>query len=113
MDAPLSQTIQIQLDSSGNGQIGIGPIGAREIWMPQNVHVSITTAVSEAQCDIFVGDLPQQSNYRDTTFSGSSGDSSDRVNADTVKNPAKVWAVWTGGDPKAIATLVVTGRKTV
>lgn len=113
MDAALSQTVQVQLDGSGNGQAGIGPISAREVWTPQSVHVSVSSNVAEAQCNIFVGDLPQQRNYRDTTFSGSSGDSSDRVNADTVKNPGKVWAVWIGGDPLAIATLTVTGRKDI
>lgn len=113
MDAALSVTVQVQLDGSGNGQVSAGPLSAREVWRPQSVHVGVSTNTAEAQCDIFVGDLPQQRNYRDTTFSGSSGDSSDRVSADVIKNPAKVWAVWTGGDAKAFATLVITGRRDV
>lgn len=109
----LSESVSVQLDGSGNGTAKTGPLSARETWQPSNVHVSVSTATNEAVCNIYVGDAAQQRNFRDATFTGSSGDSSDRVNADTVTVGAYVWAVWTGGDPGAMATLSVTGSKMV
>lgn len=105
-------------DANGNGMAYVGPQSGREVWSPQNVHVSATTGlpvVNEAACSINVG-IPTAVNpasFRDETFSGSSGDSSDRVSADIIKCGTAVIAVWTGGDPGAIGTLNVTGTKTV
>jgi hypothetical protein len=110
---PLAETISIALDANGNGTAQIGPLTAREIWHPANVHVSVTTAVNEAVCTIYVGDAAQQRCFRDATFTGSSGDSSDRVSADTVRTGAYVWASWAGGDALAQATLTVTGTRDV
>jgi hypothetical protein len=111
---PLSETRYVVLNSSGNGSVFAGPVSAREVWNPQNVHVQVTGPVTnEATCTIYVGDVAQQQNYRDSTFSGSSGDSTDRVNADTIKSGHGVWAVWSGGDAGRQATMNVTGSKTV
>jgi hypothetical protein len=101
------------LDASGNGTLKLGPIGAREVWHPDNIHVNVSTHVNEAQCQIYVGDSPIQSNFRDGTFSGSSGDATDKISADVVKVGQYVWAVWTGGDAAATATATVTGTKDV
>jgi hypothetical protein len=111
--APLSETASMQLDGTGSGTVRIGPLSAREVWTPATVHVSVSTANNEAVCSIYVGDAPQQRNFRDATFTGSSGDSSDRVGADTVKIGHAIYAVWTGGDAKAMASMTVTGSKNV
>jgi hypothetical protein len=114
MSVPLSQSTTTVLNSSGNGTISLGPISAREIWSPQTVHVQCQQPVTnEAKCTIYVGYSATQDNFRDATWSGSSGDSSSKVNADTVKCGHFVWASWTGGDPGSVATLVVTGTKTI
>jgi hypothetical protein len=110
---PLNETAPVILNGSGNGTAKIGPVSAREVWSPQNVHVRTSTNADEATCLIYVGDSAIQANFRDGTFTGSSGDSSDRVSADTVKVGAHVWAVWSGGDPGATATVNVTGHKEV
>jgi hypothetical protein len=110
---PLTAKDTVKLDGSGNGTLKLGPIGAREVWHPENIHLSVATNTNEAQCNVYVGDSPIASNFRDGTFSGSSGDSTDRINADVVKVGAYVWAVWTGGDANAIATAIVTGTKDV
>lgn len=112
--APLNESAVATLDANGNGTAKIGPLSAREVWHPQNAHVSANaTPTKEAQCSIYVGDQPIQSNFRDATISGSTGDSTDRVNADTVKVGQYVHAVWSGGDPLVTATLVVTGQRDV
>lgn len=106
-------TANVTLNGSGNGTASVGPLTARETWHPENAHVSVSSANSEASCVIYVGDSALQRNQRDTTFTGSSGDASDKIGADIVKPPHKIWAVWTGGDPGAVATLTVTGSKDI
>lgn len=113
-NVPLSVSQSIALDGSGNGTIKLGPVSAREIWNPQNAHVQVTGPVTnEAVCNIYVGNTATQGNFRDASQSGSTGDSSDRINADTIKCGQYVWAVWTGGDAGRQATLTITGSKTV
>lgn len=112
MRRPLNETVQVRLDGSGNGTASIGPISAREKWYPDMVHVQCATNASEATCTIYQGDAAQQRNFRDWTASGSSGDSSDRVFG-PMGNPLRVWAVWAGGDPLAVATMVVSGEREV
>jgi hypothetical protein len=104
----LDRTVTVVLNGSGNGTASIGPLSAREVWHVSRVAVSVSTDVNEALCSIYVGDTPLARNLRDTTSSGSLGDSTDSI-TDTVKVGDKVWAVWTGGDAGATATLVVTG----
>lgn len=103
----------ISLDVNGNGTAQVGPLSSRETWTPVNVHVSVSSADSESTCNIYVGNDKSQSNFRDATFTGSSGDASDRINADIIKCGTYVFAVWTGGDPFAQAIMTVTGTKTV
>jgi len=110
----LNETATVRLDGSGNGTAKMGPLSARSIWRPDNVHVSANAnPTNEALCKIYCGDLPIQQNFRDATVSGSSGDSSDRVNASIIKCGQYIYAVWTGGDPNVMATLSVTGMKQV
>jgi hypothetical protein len=114
MRVTLNQSVSIVLDGSGNGTTQTGPLTAREIWYPENVHVSVKAPViKEATCKIYVGDGVRDGTFRDGTYSGSSGDSTDKVNADMIKVGWKVFAVWNGGDTSAVATMVVTGTKEV
>jgi hypothetical protein len=112
MRGTLAENAQVVLNGSGNGTASVGPVGARDVWYPENVHVQVSSDGNEAICNIYVGDAPQQRCFRDNTASGSIGDSSDRVQG-ALKNPHKVWAVWTGGDAGAVATLTVTGTRDV
>ena len=101
------------LDSNGNGTARCGPLTSREVWHPDNAHVSVATNVSEAQCSIYVGSDPTQINFRDATYDGSTGDSTDKIGADIVGAGTFVWAVWTGGDVGSQAVLTVTGGKDI
>lgn len=107
---PLSESASVQLDADGNGTARLGPASALEVWRPINAHVSVSTAVKEATCTIYVGDNPgQPSTFRDSTFTGSSGDTTDSIKADVVLSGFHIYAVWTGGDAQAIAAINVTG----
>lgn len=100
--------------AGGNGTVKVGPLSAREVWHPENVHVSANqNPVNQAQCYVYVGDSAIQQNFRDATINGSSGDSTDKVNADIVPKGQYIWAVWSGGDNGAIAVLTVTGTKDI
>jgi hypothetical protein len=110
----LNESATVTLNASGNGTARLGPLSARSIWYPANVHVSANqNPINEAQCKIYCGDLPIQQNFRDGTVSGSSGDSSDRVSASVIKCGQYVYGVWTGGDANVTATLIVTGTKDI
>lgn len=111
--ANLVQNASVQLDGSGNGTVGTGPLSAREVWLPAYVHVQVSSDNLEAVCNIYVGDSVSPQNFRDATCTGSLGDSSDHVSSSVIECGSKVWAVWTGGDPGATATLTVTGTKTI
>jgi hypothetical protein len=111
---PMRETAFVTLDASGNGTAKVGPISAREVWHPSNVAVSANAgATLEAQCNIHVGLSATPSTYRDGTVNGSAGDSTDKVNADTVRCGEYVWAVWSGGNVGSRAVLTVTGTKDV
>jgi hypothetical protein len=109
----LTESSPVVLDSSGNGTAKVGPQGKGEVWHPGIVHVSASSHVLEAQCQVFVGDKPTPNNYRDGTLSGSTGDSTDHVSSDEVRLGKSIWAVWTGGDIGATAYLIVTGTKDI
>lgn len=110
-DLSLQTSAQVTLDSHGNGTASCGPGLPGVSWQPSSVAVSVSTAVSEAACSVYLGLTAQAGSLLGATQTGSSGDSTDCS--------AKVWpgqeliAVWTGGDPGAIATMSVFGTKTV
>lgn len=109
----LRESMPVTISTGGTGTAKLGPAGSGETWHPAIAHVNVSTNVLEAQCKIFVGDAVSQNNYRDGTLSGSTGDSTDHVNADEVKLGNFIWAVWTGADVGATAYLNVTGTKDI
>jgi hypothetical protein len=109
--APRSATVR--LNGAGGGTAKLGPAGAAETWAPSVASFSVSTNTLEAACKIYVGDQPIQANFVDGSLSGSSGDATGRVGAYLVTQGQFVWAVWTGGDAGAVATLVVGGMKQV
>lgn len=108
----LALPVPVTLDGSGNGTASAGPLTAREIWRLTSVACSVSSNSSEATFAIYVGDRVAPGNLRDQSFSGSSGDSSDRV-TEPIKSGWKVWGVWAGGDPGAIATMSLTGTRDI
>lgn len=114
-NVPLSgASVSITLNGSGNGTAKIGPISAREVWHPDNAHVSANSnPVKEAKCNIYAGEDTTQKNFRDATYTGSSGDSTDKIGADVIQNGHWIWAVWSGGDANVTAILSVTGTKDI
>ncbi len=110
-------TVTQPLDVAGNGTASVGPHSAREVWYPANVHVStnqgIENVVNEATCKIYAGDSTIPQNFRDLTYTGSSGDSTDKVGADVLKVGNKIFAVWSRADTNVFGVMVIPGEKDI
>lgn len=112
--SPLSESGQVKLDGSGNGTLRMRPLGGQETWLPSVVSVKASSATAEAQCRIYVGPSATDQWFVDGTLSGSTGDSTDRVDGMSVDTHGSyLWAVWTGGDASATATMIVSGSRQV
>ena len=114
---PLNQSGTTVLDGSGNGTVQLIPDGPGEHWQVATASVKTTQPVTnEAACRIYCGPQAADQYFADGTLSGSTGDSTDRLAAYDVARAGpfpSVWAVWTGGDTGATATLILTGTRTL
>lgn len=109
----LSVTASAVLDGSGNGIAAAGPQAAGEVWQQFTVAVSCSSNAAEATCKVYAGAPVQTaSTFGDGTTWGSTGNSTTNVNG-PVHPGQEITAVWTGGDPGATATMVITGTRSV
>lgn len=108
------ETAVITLDGFGAGTAKVGPIGQREApWIVKSASIKANSdPTNEATCQVFSGNDTSQSNFRDNSFSGSSGDATDKV-AGVLQMNQFVFAVWSGGDPGVQATLTVVVEKSI
>jgi hypothetical protein len=104
---PLNLAISVILDASGNGTVQLGPsVGQR--WQLNNAAVGTSTAVKIPTCILYMGGSPTAPNQVDSTYTGSQ-DASGKVDAYPLTNGQKIFAVWSGGDVGARATLSLFG----
>lgn len=107
----LSESGDVVLDAAGAGTVKIGPYGPGEVWSPSSVSVLCSSNAAEAVCKVYVGPSASGRYFKDLTVNGSTGDSTSRCNLPVSKG-SFIWAVWSGGDPGAVATVNVDGTKT-
>lgn len=110
MRVDLDQTVVITLNGSGAGTAQLGPISALETWYPETASVKVATNTNEAQCTIYKGNTATIDNFKDQTFSGSSGDATSKITG-KMSTGQYIWAVWSGGDANTQASLTVSGQK--
>lgn len=109
---PLNQPFAtVVLDGSGNGTASIGPQRVREHWQPNSVSVSVSTNVKEAQCSVYMGTVIGASTFFGQTFTGSTGDTCG-IGQD-MQTGMRIFAQWKGGDPGAVATVIVNGTYSI
>lgn len=108
---PFTRSASVVLNGSGGGTAAVGPSITDEVWTVAVAAVSASTNVSEATCKTYAGSTTA-GGFVDGTTWGSTGDSTSSFSA-PVYSGQQVFAVWTGGDAGAIATLVVTGTRQV
>lgn len=115
MIVPLNETGTVQLNGSGAGTVRLTPDGSNEKWLPTVASVKVSTNTAEATCKIYCGQTATDNNFVDGTFSGSTGDATDRLTGNIVSFTQNryIFAVWSGGDANAIATLNVVGTKEI
>ena len=116
------ETATVTLDGSGNGQVSITPgapspgggvgVGRNSglTWDVVGVAVSVATSENQAQCSVYLsyGILDYSSaSFQGQTATGSTGDT-DTLTA-TIRPGDWITAVWTGGDPGAVATMRILG----
>lgn len=107
---PLNLEVTVTLDGSGNGTAQLGPrIGQR--WNVTNAAVTIPNAVKVPQASWYAGGAATPGNFVDGTFTGNL-DATGRIANFTITSGNYVFAVWTGGDPGAQATLSILGIMT-
>src|SRR5208282_3431982 len=113
----LNQSAVVTLNGAGNGTAQLGPLNAREKWLPQVVSVKTNqaagTIVKEAQCKIYAGPDTSDPNFVDGTLSGSTGDSTGNVAGQEIDCGEYVFAVWAGGDAGAQGRVNVQGTKVI
>jgi len=110
---PLPQPFaQVTLDGSGNGIASLGPQIVREHWQPSSASVSVATNVKEAQCSVFMGTVANAGTFLGQTATGSTGDTCGFSGQD-MQTGMKIFAQWKGGDPGAVATVVINGTYTI
>jgi hypothetical protein len=107
----LSVKAYATLDGNGDGTAYTGPLSSGEQWSGLTAAVKVATNANEATCSTYAGAAATPGYFADATTWGSTGDSTQNLPA--VQVGGNVWAVWTGGDPGARATLTVTGTRTV
>lgn len=110
MTAPVSfsDAASVVLDANGNGTVSLGPKIQGQKWNLSVAAIRTSTANKIPQCSLYMGGPPDPSNMIDGTYSGDLNSSS-RVDAFPLFPGQKLYAVWTGGDPGATATLSVVG----
>lgn len=110
----LSEFTQITLDGSGNGTAQVGPRGHGVTWKPAVASIKMTggTPSGVATCFVYAGGSATDSNFVDSTYDVQN-DSTDRVGGQQLVRGQYVWAVWSGGNPGAIATLAVNGTQVI
>jgi len=108
---PLNVSAQVTLDGSGNGTASIGPLSPGEIWDGLTAAVRVATNTDEAIASVYAGAGVSAGYFRGATTWGSTGDSTSQL--PQVRVGGNIFAVWTGGDAHQVATLTVTGTRTV
>jgi len=105
---------QVTLDGSGNGTAILGPQRVREHWQPTSASVSVATNTLEAQCSVFMGATANASTLLGQTATGSTGDTCGFAGGNQdMQTGMVITAIWKGGDPGSVATVVVNGTYTI
>ena len=107
----LTAKAYVTLDGSGNGTASTGPLSAGEQWSGLIASVRVATNTAEAICSVYAGAAATPGYFAGSTTWGSTGDSTSDLG--TVLVGGNIFAVWTGGDAHAKATLTVTGTRLV
>jgi hypothetical protein len=113
-EVPLSDFVQITLDGTGAGVARLGPRAHGQTWRPTVASIKMTgpTPAGQATCFLYAGGAATDANFLDSTYDVAN-DSTDRLSGQVLDLGQYVFAVWSGGNPGATATLTVNGTKVI
>lgn len=108
---PQRYSVSVQLDNNGNGSVSLGPVFVHEHFQVASASVQVSTNNKEAQCSVYVGSTIISNTFYGTTQTGSTGDTC-AIGQD-IQTGQQVFAVWSGGDSNAIATMTLNGTRSI
>ncbi len=111
-EVALSVYASVTLSASGGGTVKVGPPAHGVLWRPAVASVRVSSATLSPTCKLYVGPAATDGYFVDGTYTGNQN-STDAVKGQVLELGSYVWAVWTGGDVGAEATLTVGGVKEI
>jgi len=103
----VSPQATVTLNGSGNGQCSINPPSGT-LWQLALAALSIPGAILIPKAYLYLGSSSGPLTLIDSTYLGNSA-SSGKVAGAPFYHGTYLWAVWTGGDPGALAILQAYG----
>jgi len=97
--------------ANGTARVLLGPQIARERWNLSQATVSVSSAVLESTCSLYLGTGAVPGSLLAASFTGSSGDTNDFPDTFVLQPGQNILAVWTGADVGAVATISLVGLK--
>jgi hypothetical protein len=110
-----TRTASVTLDSNGNGTVSLGPSVPGEVWLPDSCSISATGSIPVTGTPVlflYAGEGVSAGSFVDSTYNVT-GASSSMISGKTLYPGQQVFAVWSGGPPGQVATLVVKGTRKV
>lgn len=104
----ISPSVTVKLSAAGAGQAGLTPPSG-VMWQLSLATLSIPGPVLIPQGFIYSGNSNGPIQLIDSTYSGASA-SSAKVAGSPIFPGTWIWAVWSGGDALATATLQLFGK---
>jgi hypothetical protein len=110
---PLDHTVAGIVGPLGTCVLQDAPDGPSERWYPTAVHVKVSTAVLQGVATVYSGQAATDGYFIDACVDASTGDTTGRIEGHIVARTQDryVWAVFTGCDVGAQATMRVVGTK--
>lgn len=110
---PLNESAYVTLDATGAGTVRLGPRAHGQTWHPQIASVATSTATKSPTCKLYVGGPTLSSSVLvDGTYTGEQN-ATDAVGGWELRLGNYVWAIWSGGDAGAQATLTLAGSQDI
>lgn len=107
MQVAISPQATVTLSGSGDGQCSLTPPSGT-MWQLALAAVSTTSVNNASKAFLYLGNSNGPLTLIDSTFLGNNA-SSGKVAGAPFYHGTYLWAVWTGGDPGAQATLQAYG----
>jgi hypothetical protein len=111
---PLSEFVTVTLNGSGAGTARVGPGAHGVTWKPTVASIKMGggTPSGAPTCFLYAGTSATDDNFVDSTYDVQN-DSTDRVSGQELRLGSYVFAVWSGANPGATATLALSGTKDI